>query len=283
MEYITTPKQADYVAVSGMANALAARYRFLCLSPIGSSVNDRNIWGLMLGDGEERVLFSAAFHGMEWLTTLVCLRLCEDMCNAITKNKTLSGWNVRRAMRGRSIVFVPQVNPDGVEISLSNPQSRWQANANGVDLNHNFNAGFKELQQMEQNNGINGPCASQWGGPHPESEPETKALTALCERCDFRHVVALHSQGEEIYWRYGKHTPPASLLMAQAMAAASGYTVSESTGLASHGGFKDWFIKTYHRAGFTIELGKGENPLPLSDFEGVYEKAREMLLIAAFL
>lgn len=283
MKYITQPQAVNYAAVSGMVNALTYRYRFLCAAPIGNSVKQKNLWGLMLGCGEERVLFAAAFHGMEWLTTLVCLRLCEELCMAMSDNRLLDGWDIRRAMHGRSLVFVPQVNPDGVEISLRDLRSRWQANANGVDLNHNFNAGFQELQQEERKKGINGPCARQWGGPFPESEPETKALVALCERCEFRHVIALHSQGEEIYWQYGEHTPPQSELMAHTMAAASGYTVSHPTGLASHGGFKDWFIERYHRPGFTVELGKGENPLPLSDFESIYEKAREMLLVAAFL
>ncbi len=72
--------------------------------------------------------------------------------------------------------------------------------------------------------------------------------------------------------------------MARVMAAASGYTmVASPEGMAAHGGFKDWFIRTYRRHGFTIELGKGVNPLPLSDFQGVYEKAREMLLISLLL
>lgn len=280
---ITTVRQLDYETVCGVVKALTARYRFLCAAPIGQSVQGRNLWGLTLGSGKERVLIAAAFHGQEWLTAWVCLRLCEDMCRSLHDHTPLCGWNVRRAMSGRSLVLVPMVNPDGVEIGLRDAEHRWQANANGVDLNHNFNAGWQELQQAERKKGIVGPCARQWGGVSPESEPETQALVALCERGDFRHVVALHSQGEEIYWQYGEHTPCESELMAMTMAAASGYVVSAPTGLASHGGFKDWFIKQYHRPGFTMELGKGVNPLPLSDFEKIYEKAQEMLLISAFL
>ena len=67
------------------------------------------------------------------------------------------------------------------------------------------------------------------------------------------------------------------------MADASGYTATAPTGLASHGGFKDWFIEETGRPGFTLELGRGVNPLPLSDFDAMYEKAREMLLLAAFM
>ena len=280
MDTITTVQPMNYTAVNGMIGALTARYRFLCAAPIGSSVQGRCLWGLTLGDGGKRVLIAAAFHGMEWMTAWVTLRLCEELCSALQTEQPLSGWDVRRALLGRSVVLVPMVNPDGVEIAFRKP---WQANANGVDLNHNFNAGWEILQQEECKKGIIGPCARQWGGIAPHSEPETKALVTLCERGDFRHVVALHSQGEEIYWRYGTYTPPESLLMAKAMAMASGYTVSAPTGLASHGGFKDWFIETYHRPGFTIELGRGVNPLPIKDFTEIYGKAREMLLISAFL
>ena len=72
-------------------------------------------------------------------------------------------------------------------------------------------------------------------------------------------------------------------MMAEVLAASGGYAVSEPTGLAAHGGFKDWFIDTFARPAFTLEMGKGENPLPLSAFEPMYAKAREMLLIAALL
>ena len=39
----------------------------------------------------------------------------------------------------------------------------------------------------------------------------------------------------------------------------------------------------YTSPGFTIELGRGVNPLPLDSFEAVYAKAQEMLLLAALM
>ena len=35
------------------------------------------------------------------------------------------------------------------------------------------------------------------------------------------------------------------------------------------GGFKDWFIDCFHRPGFTIEAGKGKNPLPFSRLSAI--------------
>lgn len=300
MDRLIRPQVIDHGAVNQLLNGLCARYRFFSVVPIGCSVLGRPIRGLTFGNGPQRVLMAAAFHGQEWLTALICLRLCEEIGEALRTGAPLAGWNMYRALRDCKLVLVPLVNPDGVEIAVHGSSTagdyaesvraaggdihgHWQANARGVDINHNFNAGWLKLQQAEREKGIDGPCARQWGGPHPESEPETKALVGLCRRIAFRHVVALHSQGEEIYWHYGERTPPASRLMASVMAAASGYTVAEPCGLASHGGFKDWFIEEYGRSGFTIELGKGKNPLPITEFEEIYQKARELLVIALLI
>ncbi len=32
----------------------------------------------------------------------------------------------------------------------------------------------------------------------------------------------------------------------------------------SYGGYKDWFIQDFNRPGYTLELGEGQNPLPMS-------------------
>ncbi len=297
---LVTPQPADSGAVRCLISALRGRYPFLQAAPVGQSVLGREIMGLVLGSGREKILYAAAFHGQEWLTSLVLLRLVEDLCAALQGDGWIADIDFHEALAGRSLLFVPQVNPDGVDIALhgsgsagprarlvrelgGNEPGRWQANARGVDINHNFDAGWRQLRQSEEAAGITGPSPRQYGGPEPESEPETRAMAGLCRRVAFRHVLALHSQGEEIYWRYGEGTPPRAQRMAEVMAASSGYTAADPEGLASHGGFKDWFIQETGRPGFTIELGRGANPLPASDLEPVYEKAQEMLLLAALM
>ncbi len=302
---LTVPQTADYAAVRGLCTALSGRFAFLQLGVVGMSVCGRELPRLTLTFGDEppiqRVLMAAAFHAQEWLTALCLLRLCEDVCVALKGGLSLCGVSVRRALSGRQLVFIPLVNPDGVEIALHGSAAAgryaplvgdlggdtpglWQANARGVDINHNFNAGWQEMQDLSAKIGKNRPSARQYSGEKPESEPETRALTGLCRREEsFRHVVALHSQGEEIYWQYGAHTPPQSRIIARVLGTASGYRVAHPTGMASHGGFKDWFIDCFHRPGFTLELGKGENPLPVADFEAMYQKAQEMLLLSLML
>ncbi len=303
---LTRPQPMDHSTVSSLCAALRGRYpHYLQPFIAGSSVLGRAITGLTLRlpDGHShptRVLMAAAFHGQEWLTALCTLRLCETMCRHLDGALPLRGLPLEEALRGRQIWFLPLVNPDGVEIALrgsaaagayasfaaevgADTPGLWQANARGVDLNHNFNAGWEEMQEAAQKHGKTQPAPRRYSGPLPESEPETRAVADLCRRSDFRHVVALHSQGEEIYWRYGTRTPPQSHIIAQVLASVSGYRVADPEGFASHGGFKDWFIRCYGRPGFTIELGRGENPLPLTDFETLYDKAEEMLALSVLL
>jgi g-D-glutamyl-meso-diaminopimelate peptidase len=50
---------------------------------------------------------------------------------------------------------------------------------------------------------------------------------------------------------------------------------------ASYAGYKDWFIQDFRRPGYTIEVGEGKNPLPISQFPQIYAENQGMLLYAA--
>lgn len=290
----------DEAARREWTSALCGRYPFLEALPIGRSVCGREITGMLLGRGAHTVLFTAATHAQEWLTSLLLFRFCEDVCASLRAGTSLHGVTLWRAMPGRSLLFVPAVNPDGVEIALHGSKTAgqwaafvaerggdqpglWQANARGVDLNHNFNAGWEKLQVIEQKNGISAPAPRRYGGPAPESEPECAAVVALCRRVKPAHLLTLHSQGEVIYWKYGHRTPQQSALMARVLAASAGYALEEPEALASHGGMKDWFIDAFGRPAFTVECGRGQNPLPLSDYLPVYRTIQELLVLAAVM
>lgn len=254
---------------------------------IGRSVLGRSIFAIGAGKLRCSTLYVGGVHGQEWLTVLLLLKFASNL----SSRKELSA-----ALETRGVIIIPCLNPDGTEIALNGAKgakeladfvteiakgdfSSWQANANGVDLNHNFDAGFDELKKMERESGIVAPAPRQYGGEQAFSEPETKALASLCRLFDVQRAFAFHSQGEEIFYRYGDNTPAESRLMAELLAKASGYRLSNQEGLASHGGFKDWFIDKLHRPAFTIEIGKGKNPLPIGDFEDIYKKLEDMLCL----
>ena len=66
--------------------------------------------------------------------------------------------------------------------------------------------------------------------------------------------------------------------LAQKMSVVSGYRVASPEPMATGGGFKDWFISRFHRCGFTVEMGLGQNPLPLRDFETEYPLVKAAML-----
>ncbi len=300
MNYTVRAEKFDYEVSERIKNELKARFPFIVLHTLGKSVCGRDITAYSIGNYKEKVLFAGGFHAQEWLTSLVLLRFIERVCDAVSKRKKLSGVDISSAILSKGITFVPCVNPDGVEIVQNGAHtagdfaglvkdisrgdfSDWNANAHGVDINHNFDAGWEILRQMEADSGILGPSARRFGGFAPLSEPESISLTKFCQRNKVSHAFAIHSQGEEIYWAYGDKTPENSRTIANILSVCSGYELVPNSGLASHGGFKDWFIEYFSRPAFTIEIGKGENPLPVEKLDEIYEKIEEMLICGAII
>ena len=262
----------------------------------GKSALGKEIPALGVGRLKNASLFVGATHGEEWLTSLLLMRFAWEIAAAWTDEAP----SFAGVTREKGLIIVPMLNPDGVEIALDGPRKagpfrdqteplyranggKWQANARGVDLNHNFDAGWNILREMETVSGITGPAATRYGGPYPHSEPETRGIINLIYAFQPRRLYSFHSQGEEIFWEYGGLQVPQAESIARALSALSGYTLVKNSGLASHGGLKDWFIQEFRRPGFTIEIGKGENPLPIEDLEPIYGRLLPLLTAAAFL
>lgn len=233
---------------------------------------------ITFGRGKDEVLINGAHHGLEWITTPLLLRFLRDCCEHYVSGKRLKGYDMRCIFDKTTLHIMPMVNPDGVDIVL-NDGIRWQANGRGVDINHNYNALWHKAQQMEREAGITGPCWSRYGGAAPESEPETRAVTDFVRQHNIRRLMALHTQGEEIFYTFNGLEPQESLPLAMQMARVSGYKISHPEDIASCGGCKDWFISEFRRPGFTIEAGHGTNPLPPEQFDEMYKKLIGILLV----
>ena len=286
--------------LKAIANICEA-YPQLHLHSIGKSVLKRDICALSVGNVEKgATLFVGGTHGQEWLTVSLLLLFLDDLLSSIQSGEPLEEIDFSLALQKRGLIIVPALNPDGIEIALYGPKSAkwrkncvqkilarseltWQANARGVDLNHNFDAGFPILQKLERKAGFCGPSPRRYGGKHPLSEPESRAIVKYVRKNNISRLYAFHSQGEEIFYEYDSIPVPQGEEIAQTLSKLSGYDLVENAGLYSHGGLKDWFIKEFRRPGFTIEIGKGENPLPLSDLDSIYRKIRRMMAAAVIL
>lgn len=288
-----------YELLTDIVTGLAARYPFLETESIGSSVMGKELMCLKLGSGSRQVFYNASFHANESITTPVLLKFAEEYAEAYAADGMLYGVSATMLYETYTLYLVPMVNPDGVDlvngaltegsyyeqarrIAADYPQipfpDGWKANIDGIDLNLQFPAGWETAKQVKEAQGYISPAPRDYVGTAPLEAPESAAVYELTRRSDFRLILAYHTQGEVIYWKYQDYEPERSYEIAQYFGRVSGYAVEETPGESGNAGYKDWFILTYDRPGYTIEAGMGENPLPMSQFPQIYRANIGILL-----
>ena len=267
----------DYNIMVNDINFIKENYPFIKVDTIGKTLEGREIYVLKLGNGPKEVFYNGSHHAQEWITSWLLMRFIFDYAYAYENNTRLAGFDVRELYNEYSIYIVPMVNPDGIEIGKTTPG--WQANARGVDLNHNYDAKWKEGKDyIAEVYGVTEPGPTRYSGEYPESEPESKAVADFTRANNFEYVIALHSQGEVIYWLFGEKIPEGARELAAYFSAVSGYRLDETADSADFSGYKDWVIDKFNRPGFTIEVGLGENPLPEEQFDKIYSDIIKILL-----
>lgn len=292
-----------YQIVERQIQGLKARYPFLETGSIGRSVVGRNLYYIRLGTGANEVSYNASHHANEAINTPLLMKFIENFCKAYSTGSTIEGYNIRDIFRRTSIYIIPLVNPDGVDLVAYWPNYTdpaftraaalnrtglplprvWKANINGVDLNLNYPAEWEKEKQLEIEQGITAPAPRDYGGESPLDQPESRAMYDFTRNHNFRLVIAYHTQGEVIYWQFENLAPPQSLPIARQFAAISGYAVEAGTGEAAYAGYKDWFILEFRRPGYTIETGRGVNPLPISQLPTIYRQNQGILLLGAVI
>lgn len=100
---------------------------------------------------------------------------------------------------------------------------------------------------------------------------------------DFKLILAYHTQGEIIFWRYQNLEPEIAGEIGERFVKASGYILDDVVNTGSYAGYRDWFIQEYRRPGYTVETGFGVNPLPTSQFDKIYNDNIGILILGATL
>ncbi|WP_203361757.1 M14 family metallocarboxypeptidase [Bacillus sp. REN10] len=267
-------------------------YSFVHVYEIGKSVEGRPIWEIKIGEGERKVHFNGSFHANEWITSSALMSFVKEYAEAVDQDGEIEGVSSQFLFSETALSIVPMVNPDGVELVINGPSkanaqqvmamnhgltdfSGWKANIRGVDLNNQYPVGWEIEKERKL---PKSPAARDYPGDRPLSEPEAIVMAELQMREQFDRVLAFHTQGAEFYWGYNNKEPEESKQLAERFERVSGYEAVHF--IDSHAGFKDWFIQEYERPGFTIELGKGCNPLPLTQLAAVYEATRSICIAA---
>ena len=270
---------------------IAARYPAVTSGSIGESVMGTPLCLLTLGQGAQGVLYNAAHHANEWITTPLLLKFTETLARAGAFDLEIFGKNARELLRNASLAVVPCVNPDGMDlvtgamrdgafydaayaIAADYPgiafPSGWKANIRGTDLNLQYPAGWERAREIKYAQGFISPAPRDYVGTAPLSAPEALALYQFTLSYSPALTLSYHTQGCVIYWKYADYDPPGALTIARAFSAASSYAVEATPYASGFAGYKDWFIQNYDRPGYTIEAGLGDNPLPISEFDRIY-------------
>ncbi|TSB46873.1 M14 family metallopeptidase [Alkalicoccobacillus porphyridii] len=304
------PKQARFIKNISLDNDLLCEYGANQLeqdrlrleelgikaSVIGFSVLGQPLYAWVIGTGKKTCLYSGGWHANEWHTSKFLSRFMMSYVEKQQAKEQWYGFDLTELFKRVQLHVIPMVNPDGIELVLQglyegHPYehqvkdinqgitrfNHWSANIRGVDLNHQWPAGWAQ----EAKGSPHQPWPRHYGGPHPLSEPEAMAVYEYTKQIQPDYVLAYHSQGQVIYWGYRGMEPAESEEMVQRLCQASSYTAIRTA--ESDAGFKDWFIKDTHKPGFTIEVGSGVNPLPPQSFSEIWTNNARMGLVGLTL
>lgn len=272
--------------------ALNNLYSFVNIEVIGQSVLGQDLYHITIGEGARKVHMNASMHANEWITTNSLMLFLFHYCQRIDCDGEIENKKARELFKETTLSAFPMINPDGVNLVLHGVRSadmerekvlfinegsmefhHWKANIRGIDLNNQFPANWEIEKKRKE---AKRAAPRDYPGDVPLTEPEVRALYILTEKENFDSVLSLHTQGEEFYWGYMNKEPQISKKMADEFARVSNYKSVQM--IDSHAGFKDWFIHEYRRPGFTIELGKGINPLPISHLPSIYDRCSKILV-----
>jgi len=248
---------------------------------VGHSILSVPLRCLICGAGQPLTLYVGVHHALEDVTGKILLAFAGDVASG-------------RVQPPGTQMILPLLNPDGVALRTDGADpacplydrqmrmsggdfSDWQANARGVDLNHNYDAGFAAYRVRMREMGITGGCATRYAGTSPLSEPESAALAGLIRTVLPDAVVTLHTQGRELFC--GASPAPHVRFAARLLARRIGYRLSVPTGAAAYGGLTDWLARIGIPA-VTVECGSGVNPLPPRQAPALYREVAPLLIHA---
>lgn len=217
---------------------------------IGSSVENRKIESYSFGNGEQNLIFVGGIHGgYEWNSVLLAYQMIDYFelnQNLIPENLTVS--------------IIPNANPDGV-YKVIGKSGRFLAsdapavdltisgrfNANGVDLNRNFDCKWKPESTWR------GKTVS--AGMSAFSEPESVAIRDFVLNKNPESVIFWHSQASSVYASECENgILPETLNIMNLYSTASGYNPVASFDAYPISGDAEGWLASIGIPAITVEL-----------------------------
>jgi len=299
----TIPYTYDILTLN--LKSILNKYTFISSGSIGDSVMGKGIPYIKLGNGQKQLLYVAGTHANEWICSPILMKFVEEYAIAYASGGKVFDRFAKDIYNIATIYIIPMLNPDGIDlvtgtldkssneylnasrIARNYPNIRfpdgWKANIQGIDLNLQFPALWEQAKQIKFSQGYTTYAPRDFVGDFPLQAVEAVALYDFTISNNFELMLTYHSQGEVIFWKFLNYNPPKALEIGEEFSKLSGYALQDTPYASSFAGFKDWFIQTYNLPGYTMEVGLGTNPLPISQFDTIYEDNIGILVSAPFL
>jgi predicted deacylase len=225
----------------------------------GYSVEGRPIHRFEFGSPSGApVLFTGLVHGVELVGSVALLEFIRSL--VIGARSEL--------LRDARLVVVPIVNPDALHANCARigagRRAYQRCNARGVDLNRNFPR-LRDGMPLNPLGGSRWRRAPHYVGPHPLSEPETRALRDVIDDVRPRVSVGFHSFGELLLypWAFTDRPNPrresyerAGRAFLEALRGASYRVMQATEWYATVGDLDDWLDAEYGTLAFTVEVSR---------------------------
>ena len=302
----TSSEKYSYETMLDNITALAQQYPTLVtVRSIGKTIDERQIYDVVVGnrDAEKQLVIQGGCHAREYMTSMLVMNQAEDLLQNYWTG-SYNGKSYQKMLEEYQIHFIPMTNPDGITLSqegliglnnfgtklrimrmytkdrqsgrtnldLDTYLEKWKANANGVDLNRNFDSDWEtNLENAE-------PCSEKYRGPSPASEYEIQALTGLIDSLpNVQAVISYHSEGSLVYWAYGQtgNFRTSCRNMAEGIRNITGYYLLNGDDFGP--GCSNWVAAQRHIRAATIEIGSGSSPLPLDQYPGIWAKNKNVI------
>lgn len=289
--------QRDMAALQKNAGAV------LRVDEIGQTVDGNKLYDFRVGNpsAERHLLVFGGIHAREYITAQLVMRQLVQLLSDQSTNGSYENIAVRELLSNTEIHFIPMANPDGIGISQLGLEGlhteavretvrqiaakdgkaltesylrQWKSNANGVDLNRNFDALWESY-----NDHLGHASADHYKGTAPECELESKALADLTRQFQFDATLSYHTQGEVIYWNFGQEgeLKNMSLLLANRVSELTGYRLDGNFQALDTAGYKDWAISKLGIPSLTIEAGHGGNPVDPAQMDAIWRENRDVV------
>lgn len=275
----------------------------LRVDEIGQTVDGNKLYDFRVGNpaAERHLLVFGGIHAREYITAQLVMRQLVQLLSDQSANGSYENMAVRELLSNTEIHFIPMANPDGIGISQLGLEGlrteavretvrqiaskdgkalteaylrQWKSNANGVDLNRNFDALWESY-----NDHLGHASADHYKGTAPECELESKALADLTRQFQFDATLSYHTQGEVIYWNFGQEgeLKDMSLLLANRVSELTGYRLDGNFQALDTAGYKDWAISKMGIPSLTIEAGHGGNPVDPAQMDAIWRENRNVV------